>query len=67
MRNYIKKNYQIILHYIIYINYSTRNNMLKMSNKVKEMDIKIQTYYFFEYIINMKYFDPNSIKIDGKL
>ena len=67
MRNYIKKNYQIILHYIIYINYSTRNNMLKMSNKVKEMDIKIQTYYFFEYIINMKHFDPNSIKIDGKL
>ena len=67
MRNYIKKNYQIILHYIIYINYSTRTNMLKMSNKVKDMDIKIQTYYFFDDIINMKHFDPNSIKIDEKI
>ena len=41
--------------------------MLKMSNKVKEMDIKIQTYYFFDDIINMKHFDPNSIKIDEKI
>ena len=38
-----------------------------MNNKVKEMDITIQTYYFFDDIINMKHFDPNSIKIDEKL
>ena len=31
------------------------------------MDITIQTYYFFDDIINMKHFDPNSIKIDEKL
>ena len=38
-----------------------------MSNKVKEIDIKSQTYYFFDDIINMKYFDPSNIKIDEKL
>ena len=38
-----------------------------MSNKVKEIDIKSQTYYFFDDIINMKYFNPSNIKIDEKL
>ena len=38
-----------------------------MSNKVKEIDIKSQTYYFFDDIINMKNFDPSNIKIDEKL
>ena len=38
-----------------------------MSNKVKEIDIKNQTYYFFYDIINIKIFDPNNIKIDEKL
>ena len=37
-----------------------------MSNKVKEIDIKNQTYYFFDDIINIKYFDPINIKIDEK-
>ena len=67
MRNYITTNYQIKLHYINYINYITRNDISKMSNKVKETDITIQTYYVFDDIINLKNFDPNNIKIDEKL
>ena len=35
-----------------------------MSNKVKDIDIKNQTNYFFKDIINIKNFDPNIIKID---
>ena len=30
-----------------------------MSNKVKDIDMKHRTYYFFNDIINMKNFDPN--------
>ena len=37
-----------------------------MSNKVKEIDTKNQTYCFFDYIINIKNFNPNHIKIDQK-
>ena len=37
-----------------------------MSNKVKEIDIKNQTYYFLDDTINIKNFDPNNIKIDEK-
>ena len=37
-----------------------------MSNKVKDIHIKNHTYYFFNYIINIKVFDPNNIKIDKK-
>ena len=37
-----------------------------MSNKVKDIDIKTRTYYFFNDIINIKNFDPNNIKIDEK-
>ena len=37
-----------------------------MSNKVKEIDIKKQTYYFFDDIINIKNFDANNVKIDEK-
>ena len=37
-----------------------------MSNKVKDIDIKNQTYYFFNDIINIKNFDPSNIKIDEK-
>ena len=37
-----------------------------MSNKVKDMDIKTRTYYFFNDIIYIKIFDPNNIKIDEK-
>ena len=35
-----------------------------MSNKIKYVDIKKQTNYFFNVIINIKSFDPNNIKID---
>ena len=34
-----------------------------MSNKVSYIDIKNRTYYFFDYIINIKKFDPNNSKI----
>ena len=35
-----------------------------MGNKVKDMDIQNRTYYFFDYIINIKSFHSNNIKID---
>ena len=34
--------------------------------KVKEIDIKKRTYYFFDDIINIENFDLNNIKIDEK-
>ena len=30
-----------------------------MSNKLKDIDIKHHAYYFFDDIINIKYFDTN--------
>ena len=38
-----------------------------MSNKVKDIDIKNRTYYFFSNTINIKNFNLNNIKIDEKL
>ena len=32
-----------------------------MSNKVKDIDMKNRTYYFFDDIINLKNFDSNNI------
>ena len=37
-----------------------------MSNKIKDIDIKNRTYYFFDDIINLKNFDSNIIKRDKK-
>ena len=37
-----------------------------MSNKVKDINIKNRTYYFFNDIIDIENFDPNNIKIDEK-
>ena len=37
-----------------------------MSNIVKDIDIKNRTYYFFNDVINIKFFNPNNIKIDEK-
>ena len=37
-----------------------------MSNKVKDINIKNRTYYFFDDIINTKNFDPKNTKVDGK-
>ena len=37
-----------------------------MSNKVKDVNIKNRTYYFFNDIINIENFDHNNIKIDEK-
>ena len=37
-----------------------------MSDKVKDISIKIDTYYIFDCIINIKNFHPNIIKIDEK-
>ena len=36
-----------------------------MSNKVKDIDIKSHSYYFF-HDINIKNFDPDNIKIEEK-
>ena len=38
-----------------------------MSNKVKDIDIKNRTFYFFNDIINIENFNVNDIKIDEKL
>ena len=35
-----------------------------MSNKVKDISTKNHTYYFFNDIININFFDLNSIKTD---
>ena len=37
-----------------------------MSSQIKGIDIKNDTYYFFDDIINIKHFNPNNIKIDEK-
>ena len=37
-----------------------------MSNKIKDINIKNRTYYFFNDIINIENFDQNNNKIDGK-
>ena len=37
-----------------------------MSNKIKDIDIKNRTCYFFNDIINIENFNPNNIKIDEK-
>ena len=37
-----------------------------MGYKLKNIDIKNHTYYFFDDIINIKKFDPNKIKTDKK-
>ena len=39
----------------------------KMSNKVKDIDIKIRTYYFFNDVTNMKNVDSNNTKIGEKV
>ena len=38
-----------------------------MNNKIKDIDIKNHTYYFFDDIINIKFFDPDKVTIDEKL
>ena len=42
----------------VYIN----NTNLKMSNRVRNIDLKNRTYYFLDDIINTKNFNPNYIK-----
>ena len=37
-----------------------------MKISVEDIIIENHTYYFFDDIINIKYFDPNNIKIDEK-
>ena len=40
------------------------NSGLKMSYKIKDINIKNHIYYFSDDVINIKNFDPNNIKID---
>ena len=35
-------------------------------NRVIGIDIKNRMHFFFDYIINIKNFDPNNIKVDQK-
>ena len=39
---------------------------MKISNKVKDINIKNRAYNFFNDIIKVENFDPNNIKIDEK-
>ena len=41
------------------------NELIKMG-QVKEINIKIQTYYFFDDMIDIKKFHSNLLKIDKK-
>ena len=34
--------------------------------EVKQINIKNQTYYFYNHMINLKKFEPNLLKIDRK-
>ena len=34
--------------------------------EVKQVNIKNQTYYFYNDMINLKHFEPNLLKIDKK-
>ena len=52
--------------YCYLIKYLATQKTKKMSSKVKDIDIKNCTYSFFDDIINIKNFDANNIKIDGK-
>ena len=38
-----------------------------MNNKIKDIAIKNNTYYFYNDIINIKIFDPIKTKTDEKL
>ena len=40
--------------------------IIKMNNKVKDMDTKNRTYCFFNVIINIENFNANNVKIDEK-
>ena len=40
--------------------------IIKIINKVKDIDIKNRAYHFFNDIINIKKFDPNNVKIEEK-
>ena len=37
-----------------------------MSSKSKDIDMRQHTYYFFDYIMNFKNFDPNKFDMDEK-
>ena len=37
-----------------------------MNNKLKGIDTKNCTYYFFDEMVNVKDFDPNIIKLDNQ-
>ena len=37
-----------------------------MSNKIKDINIKNRTFYFFNDIVDIEHLDSNDIKIDGK-
>ena len=37
-----------------------------MSSKSKDIDMRQHTYYFFDYIMNLKNFDPNKFDMDEK-
>ena len=39
---------------------------MKMSDKIKNIDIENRTYHFFNDMVNIENFDRNNIKLDQK-
>ena len=74
MKKYEAKQRQILLPFLnrnnevfIYIEKFYINKcIIKLSNEVKDIDIKNCTYYISNVIINIKSFDQNKSKINEK-
>ena len=45
---------------------SIKHQIINTIENIKEINIKNQTYYFFNNMINIKDFGPNLLKIDKK-
>ena len=61
-----QKHYHFITQIMNREKFYVSKCIIKMSNEVKDMDMKKRTYYFVNDIINIKNSDPNNIKIDEK-
>ena len=62
----IEQNKNIYYHFTTKSKFYINKCIMKMSNKVEDIDIKNRTYYVFNDIIDRKIFDPNNIKIEKK-
>ena len=61
---YMNRNKENVSKYYDYV-YQVKNYQYKMG-EVKQINIKNQTYYLYNDIINLKNFDARLLKIDKK-